>query len=117
MYRAPGSSAIALSTNCCAASIVYSPGITTQFTTWLHPSAIFTTRYFFKRDSFCRIGQRRHNLGPRASPLLACMGRAAAFVHAVRDAENLSLVLHVNVLSVNHAFIFLLLLACAVRRS
>jgi len=33
-----------------------------------------------------------------------------------RAAENLSLVLHVNVLSVDHAFIFLFLLACGAIR-
>ena len=113
MYLAPGSSAIALSTNCCAASIVYSPGITTQFTTWLHPSAIFTTKYFFKRDSFCRIGQRRLTLGPvQARFWLAWVERRLC--HAVTSAENLFLVLHVNVLCVDDAFIFLFLLASAI---
>src|SRR6185437_11046387 len=105
MYLAPGSSAIALATNFSAASMVYSPGITTQFTTWLHPSAIFTTRYFFKILLLIRMVLKAAHLGSPCKPL-ACMGRAAAFVHAVTAAENLSLVLHVNVLSVNHAFIF-----------
>jgi hypothetical protein len=108
MYLAPGSSAIALATNFSAASMVYSPGITTQFTTWLHPSAIFTTKYFFKRDSFCRIGQRRHNLEPVA------WVKSGRLCYAVTNAENLFLVLHVNVLCVYYAFIFLFMLSGAI---
>src|SRR6476620_1466024 len=71
-----------------------------QLITWLQPSATFTTRYFFK------VSPCSHKLKAALPPFSPMPSKGA---------ENLFFVLHVHVLSVNHAFIFLL--ARAVCRS
>jgi hypothetical protein len=59
---------MASSTNCCADSRLYNPGIAIQFTTWLQPSATFTTKYFFiaEKPLFAACGEggnrRLHSL-------------------------------------------------------
>src|SRR5215471_13542833 len=104
---ASGSFATACVTRCCAASRVYNPGSAIRPATLSNPSTILMTKYcftYFTSAALTRVEQA----APWAHPDAGLKPGSTLFF------TSLLLLVHVNVLGVDHAFIFLFLTCAAV---